>query len=93
MSYTAGKGAGVDDLVWCFLRLGLGLFQTGIVVELIALWVVGLQGWILVLCSIFAGLFLVFWLNAAALSSCEVLNILPLYQKWFLFLPGMTAAV
>lgn len=69
--------------VWCFLRLGLGLSQAGIVVEVIALWVVGLcghQGWILVLCSISAGLFLVFWLNGAALSSCEVLNVLPLYQ-------------
>lgn len=41
---------------------------------------VGLQGWILVLCSISAGLFFVLWLNGAALSSCEVLNVLPLYQ-------------
>lgn len=40
----------------------------------------GLQGWILVLCSISAELFLVFWLNGAALSSFEVLNILPVYQ-------------
>lgn len=40
-----------------------------------------LQGWILMFCSISAGLFFVFWLNGAALSSCEVLNILPLYQK------------
>lgn len=40
----------------------------------------GLQGWILVVCSISAGLFLTFCLNGAALPSCEVLNILPVYQ-------------
>lgn len=51
------------------------LFQTGIVVERVAPWVVGPEGCSLVLgglcaiCSISAGMFLVFWLNGATLFS------------------------